>query len=97
MTKKMGDILSELITRRGYGRVQTETSFADAWREAVGEPTCRFTRAGSMRRGSLDVIVANSVLVQELTFRKQAILARLAELLPQETIRNFRLRVGPIE
>ena len=38
------------------------------------------TRAGQVRRGVLEVLVANSTLVQELGFQKAALVARLAEL-----------------
>ncbi len=97
MTKKMADVLSELLSRRGYARVQATANYADAWNEAAGEMLARYTRAGTVRRGTLEVIVANSTLVQEITFQKQAILAKLAGLVPDEPINNLRLRVGPIE
>lgn len=97
MTKKLADVMAELLTRRGYARVQATANYAEAWREAAGELLARYSRAGTVRRGTLEVIVANSTLVQEVTFQKQAILARLAGLVPDEPIHNLRLRVGPIE
>jgi predicted nucleic acid-binding Zn ribbon protein len=97
MTKKMADVLAELLSRRGYARVQATANYAEAWREAAGEMLARYTRAGTVRRGVLEVIVANSTLVQEITFQKQDILTRLAGLVPDEPINNLRLRVGPIE
>ncbi len=48
-------------------------------------------------RGTLEVVVANSTLVQELGFQKQPLLAALAELLPNEGIKRLRFRVGNIE
>ena len=90
-------IMSELITRRGYARVQATASYDDAWREAAGELAAKYTRVSQVRRGSLEVIVANSTLVQELTFQKRAILKQLAKLLPEEKIVDLRFRVGPIE
>ena len=56
------------------------------------------TRASApLRRGTLEVVVANSTLVQELGFQKQDLLKTLAELLPDEGIQNLRFRVGNIE
>jgi predicted nucleic acid-binding Zn ribbon protein len=95
--KKIGDVLAELMARRGYARELSAAQFTDAWREAAGELIARHTRVGMVKRGSLEVIVANSVLSQEITFQKQAILGHLTRLLPQERITNLRLRVGPIE
>jgi hypothetical protein len=43
------------------------------------------------------VTVANSTLVQELSFQKPALLESLASLLPDEPIRDLRFRVGPVE
>ncbi|HWC89656.1 MAG TPA: DUF721 domain-containing protein [Pirellulales bacterium] len=97
MTKKMADVLSELLTRRGYARPAAEAAYADAWHQAAGEQIARYTRPGNVRRGVLEVRVANSTLMQELTFQKQAILNRLAQLLPDERIVELKLRIGPIE
>ena len=42
-----------------------------AWREAAGPLAAKYTRPGQLRRGTLEVVVANSTLVQELGFQKQ--------------------------
>lgn len=94
--KAIGDILAELMARRGYARRQAHEAFQDAWREATGDMIAQYSRAGRVRRGQLDVAVANSTLLHELTFQKQTILARLAELLPQERISDLRFRVTRI-
>lgn len=96
-TKRIGDVLSELMSRRGYARVQASVLYSQAWQEAAGELLARYTRVGKVRRGSLELVVANSTWMQEITFEKQAILKRLAQLLPEERIVELRMRVGPIE
>jgi predicted nucleic acid-binding Zn ribbon protein len=95
--QKMGDLLAELLARRGYARQQATQNYEAAWRQAAGEPLARQTRVGTVRRGALEVTVANSVLLQELTFQKHSILERLARLLPEERIDKLRFRVGPLE
>ena len=95
--QKVGDIVAELFARRGYARQQALAGYEAAWREAAGEMLARQTRVGTVRRGALEVTVANSVLLQELTFQKHTILGQLSRLLPDERIDNLRLRVGPIE
>jgi len=89
--------LPELIARRGYGRVQGAASCKAAWRQAAGEFTARYTRLGMLRRGVLEITVANSTMVQELTFQKPALLEALATLLPGEGIKDLRFRTGPID
>ena len=93
----IGNVLSELMSRRGYARVQSAATFEAAWNEAAGPLAAKYTRVGPLRRGTLEVVVANSTLVQELGFQKQALLKSLAELLPDEEITNIRFRTGNIE
>ncbi len=93
----IGDVLAQLMARRGYARVQSGDTCGDAWRQAVGEAIAAQTRATQVRRGVLEVMVAHSTIVQELGFQKRALIARLAELLPDEKIRDWKLRVGPLQ
>jgi predicted nucleic acid-binding Zn ribbon protein len=94
--QRIGEILSQLMARRGYARVQSGGACGAAWREAAGEPLAACTRATSVRRGVLEVLVSNSTMIQEIGFQKAALIKRLADLLPDEKIRDLKLRVGPI-
>jgi predicted nucleic acid-binding Zn ribbon protein len=93
----IGEILPELMARRGFARVQSTANYAAAWREAAGELAAKYTRVGGLRRGALEVIVGNSTLVQELVFQKPALLQALGKLLPDQGIKDLRFRVGAIE
>lgn len=84
------------MARRGYARIQSGNACAEAWCEAVGEKVAKCTRATQVRRGVLEVLVGNSTMVQEIGFRKPALIKRLVELLPDEKIHDLKLRVGPI-
>ncbi len=94
--KPIGDVLAELMARRGYARVQSGGACADAWRQAAGEALASGSRATQVRRGVLEVMVSHSTMVQEIGFQKGALLARLAELLPDEKIRDLKVRVGRV-
>jgi predicted nucleic acid-binding Zn ribbon protein len=93
----IGNILSDLMARRGYGRIQSAEALDAAWRQAAGPLAAKYTCVGAMRRGTLEVVVANSTLVQELGYQKQEILAALQESLPEEGIKNIRFRTGNIK
>ena len=95
--KPIRDILAELMAKRGYARVQSSEAMSTAWSEAVGQLAAKYSRAGSIRRGTLEVIVANSTFMQELTFQKPSLLKALAKLLPDEKIKDIRFRVGDIQ
>ena len=76
--KPLSDILGELFAARGYGRLRGLEELEEAWNAAVGEPGCRQTRVGEVRRGVLNVTVAHSTLLEELAaFRKPQLLAAL--------------------
>ncbi len=94
--KKIADVLAQLITARGYGRIQADADFAAAWRQAAGETIARYTRPGRLHRGRLEITVGNSTIVQELTFQKQRILAQLQTQLPDARIRGIRFRIGAV-
>ena len=98
-TKRQGvqpiaDILSELVTRRGFARVRGQQHLEDAWRTAIGEPGAKYTRVGALRRGTLEILVANSVLMQELAgFQKQSLLRKLCQELDSQEVRDLRFRL----
>ena len=95
--KPIGNILSELMARRGYARVQSARAYETAWREAAGELVAEYTRVGALRRGTLEVVVGNSTLVQELPFQKPTLLKLLTRLLPAEPLEDLRFRVGTLD
>jgi predicted nucleic acid-binding Zn ribbon protein len=92
----IGSVLSELMARRGFARVQSTAAYEAAWRRAAGPLAAQYTRLGPLRRGTLEVVVANSTLVQELGFQKQSLLESLGDLLPHDGIKNLRFRVGNV-
>lgn len=94
--KKIADVLAQLITARGYGRIQADADFTAAWQAAAGDTLARYTLPGRLKRGVLEITVSNSTIVQELTFQKQRILADLQERLPDARIRGLRFRIGAI-
>ena len=95
--KAMGDVLSQLLAKKGYGQVQTAANCESAWREAVGAKFAPHTRPGNVRRGVLEVLVSNSSMHQELAFLKAKLVKALATLAPEHKIRDLKFRVGPIE
>lgn len=89
----LGEILTELMVRRGFARVQTASQAEVAWRDVAGALADQ-SRVGVSRRGVLEVVVASSILAQEIGFQKSALVAALQARLPDEGIRDLRVRVG---
>jgi predicted nucleic acid-binding Zn ribbon protein len=94
--KPVAEVLAELVQRRGYAQVRQAGQWNEAWRDAAGEAFAPVTEVGLLRRGALEVIAANSLVMQELSFEKERILAALQAALPDANIKQLRFRVGQI-
>src|SRR5262245_62136809 len=91
----LGEILSRLFTARGWGRRQDRLRLERAWAEAVGEVHAAHTRVGAIRRGVLEVVVDNAVLLQELAhFHKRPLLEQLRRPLPGTPLTDLPFRAG---
>ena len=94
----LSEILGDLFTARGYGRLRAAGELEEVWNTAVGEPHCHQTRVGEVRHGVLTVVVAHPTLLGELAaFRKAELLQALRAGAPGTTIHDIRFRVGPVD
>jgi len=93
----LGEILSRLFAARGWGRRQERLRLEDAWAEAVGPDYAKQTCVGVLRRGVLEVVVGNAVLMQELAhFQKRRLLEQLRRRLTGTTLTDLRFRAGVV-
>ena len=95
----LGEILSRLFTARGWGRRQDRLRLERAWAEAM--TACGLlaecTQVNGLRRGVLEVLVENAVLLQELThFHKRRLAEQVRGKLAGTTITDLRFRAGII-
>jgi predicted nucleic acid-binding Zn ribbon protein len=96
--ERLGEILSRLFAARGWGRRQDRLRLEEAWAEAVGPEAAPHTRVGGLRRGVLEVVVANAVLLQELAhYQKRRLLEQLRGRLPGTPVNDLRFRAGVID
>jgi predicted nucleic acid-binding Zn ribbon protein len=96
--ERLGEILSRLFAARGWGRRQGRLHLERAWEEAAGTEIAAHTRPGALRRGVLEVVVDNAVLLQELAhFHKRRLLEQLRRRLPDTPLTDLRFRAGVLE
>ena len=94
----IGSVLSELLARTNFARLRSDAALLEAWQQVLGNgPEAAHSRPVSIKGGKLEVIVANSTLLQELTFRSDELLTALKGQLPQLGLRGLRFRVGKLE
>ena len=94
--QKVGDIVNQLMARRGYGQIIGSEQIREAWSEIAG-PIAPHCVPGNLKRGVLEIIVRNSAVMQELTFRKRQLIDDLANQFSEQTINDLRFRVGTID
>src|SRR5262249_15778195 len=91
--ERLAQVLSRLFTLPGWGAKQTRLKLEAAWRRAAGDAVFERTKLGAIRRGVLEVLVADTVLHQELAFAKRRLLDGLAQDLGSQ-VKELRFRIG---
>jgi len=87
--------LAELIAMRGIARVQGSSQVATVWREVAGDAIAKQTRILGIKRGVLQVAVANSPLLAELaSFHRSALLEKLKREHADLKIRDIKFRLS---
>jgi predicted nucleic acid-binding Zn ribbon protein len=90
--------LSRLFAARGWGRRQDRLRLEESWRSVVGPERAAHTRVGALRRGVLEIVVDNAVLLQELAhYQKRRLLAQLRARMPTVHLTDLRFRAGVLE
>jgi predicted nucleic acid-binding Zn ribbon protein len=93
--ESLREILSRLFAARGWGRLQERRRLEEQWEEVIGKESAGHTRVGALRRGVLEIMVDNAVLMQELAhFQKRRLLQQLRSRLPGVTVHDLRFRAG---
>lgn len=95
--KRAADVMAAVLHRRGYGRIMETEELASRWAAAVDPRLRPLTRAVRIYRRRLEVLVANSTVISELTFAKAALLARLNEESTGSPISDIRFRIGEVD
>jgi predicted nucleic acid-binding Zn ribbon protein len=92
------NILAQLFAARGWGRRQERLHLENAWAESAGPDFAKHTRVNGLKRGILEVVVDNAVLLQELAhFHKRRLLDELRRRLPRTALNDLRFRNGVIK
>ena len=95
--KRIGNVIAQLVNRRGYAQIHVAGEREDAWHAIVGEQFAKRSRFAALRRGTFEVLVANSLMMQELAFRKEELLKALQQILPDAGVKQLKFKIGKIE
>lgn len=91
--RKIGSLVSQLISRRGYAQATANDELLSSIVSAVSRELESAIRVGNLRRGVLQVYATDSVTLQELNFQKRTILRRIQQDMPHANVNDLRFRV----
>ncbi len=94
VAKPIGGMMRRLLASTGYGETQGAAELLEQWKQAVGPELAAHSRPGNLARGTLQVHVANSAIMQEIHFRKKQILHKLQKLGTATKITDLKIRVS---
>lgn len=96
-SKTARSIVNRLLARKGYAQVEERDQIQALWNQVVGDHVARYSRCGRLLRGTMEVYVANSLVLSELTFDKSNILARLQKESLGKAIQDLKFRLGAVD
>lgn len=92
-TRKIGTIVSQLMSRRGYASVGVEHAMTASVTASVGPALTGSFQVGKLNRGVLLIYVIDSVVMQEFTFQKRQIIKRIKKDHPQTKLTDIRFKI----
>ena len=91
--QKIGTLVSQLMSRRGYAQVAATDEFQATIGVAVGGVLGSAISVGNLKKGVLHIYASDSVTLQELNFQKRSILKQIQKDLPQTNVTDLKFRI----
>ncbi len=96
-SRDLKEVLKKFVKSSGLSALSKFPELSAAWAAVVPEELSRQTRLLAFNRGVLQVGVIDSVLTQELSFYKEALLASLRSALPKQPVRDIKFKCVPVD
>lgn len=90
----MSKLVSQVIARRGIAQAASNEDVVQAWRLTCNGKWSDQTRVGPIRRGRLEIQVANSLVNQEMNFEKTKLLESMQQKMPHAKLKDISFRIG---
>ncbi len=93
--KKMGPVIEQLLKKYDLWQGYLQYLVVEKWPEAVGPPLCEVTRAESISRGKLKVLVKDSVWAYHLTMLKPQLISKLNKEAGSKVVKDIFFSIDP--
>ncbi len=74
---KMGSVVEKLLKKYNLWQGYLQFMIVEKWAEIVGPPLCEVTKADSISRGKLKILVKDSVWAYHMSMLKPQLIAKL--------------------
>lgn len=92
--KTLKSVLNKLMVKRGYNQQQVSASLVDLWASVEPSQARGQSQVKGYKRGTLEIRVNNSALLQQLEFSKQQLLKAIKQKSPELKIKNLRFSLS---
>lgn len=92
--KSLKSVLNKLLVKRGYNQRQVNKTLIELWSSIEPAQWRGQCQVKGYRRGTLEIRVANSAIVQQLEFSKQQLLLVIKQKSPELKIKNLRFSLS---
>lgn len=93
--KKMGPVVEQLLKKYNLWQGYLQYLVVEKWAEIVGPPLCEVTRADSISRGQLKVLVKDSVWAYHLSMLKPQLIAKLNREAGTSVVKDIFFLIDP--
>ena len=91
--RPIGSWVNQLLARRGYAQVNANEAMTLIVSNVVGDGLREEFQLGNLKSGKLQIYASDSVILQELNFRKRVILAAIQKSFPDSKVSDLRFRI----
>ncbi len=95
--KKMGPVVEQLLKKYDLWQGYLQFLVVEKWAEIVGPPLCEVTKADSISRGKLKVLVKDSVWAYHLTMLKPQLISKLNKEAGAVVVKDIFFSINPAE
>lgn len=95
--KKVGPVVENILKKHNLWKGYQQYLVVVHWEELVGAELAEVTRADSISRGVLQVLVKDSVWSYHLSMLKPGLIKKLNEKAGRGVVQEIFFKIGPLE
>jgi predicted nucleic acid-binding Zn ribbon protein len=95
--KKMGPVVEQLLKKYDLWQGYLQFLVVEKWADIVGPPLCSVTKADSISRGKLKVLVKDSVWAYHLTMLKPQLISKLNKEAGVVVVKDIYFSINPVD